>query len=29
VPANTTAVGDMAAPNRPLPPKDQTVSLTC
>jgi hypothetical protein len=29
LPANTTATGDMAAPNRPLPPKDQTVSLTC
>jgi hypothetical protein len=29
VPANANTVGDLAAPNRPLPPKDQTVSLTC
>jgi hypothetical protein len=29
VPANTTTANSMAAPNRPLPPKNQTVSLTC
>jgi hypothetical protein len=29
LPADASTVGDLAAPNRPLPPKDQTVSLTC
>ncbi len=29
IPANLNTSGYLAAPNRPLPPKNQTVSLTC
>jgi hypothetical protein len=29
IPANMSTSGYMAAPGRPLPPADQTVSLTC
>jgi hypothetical protein len=29
LPANVTTSNDMAGPGRPLPPADQTVSLTC
>jgi len=29
VPANLKASGYMAGPNRPLPPANQTVGLTC